>query len=72
MEYTLAMSFIIKTDLKSTINISGVKPTLTEAEANALMDIIISKNIFVAESGTFVSKDTTKLTERKVTKYEVA
>lgn len=72
MEYTSAMSFITKTGLKSAISISSVKPTLTEAEANALMDMIISKNVFVVESGTFVNKDTAKLTKRKVTKYEVA
>lgn len=72
MEYILAMTFITEYGLKSTININGVKPTLTQADANALMDTIIAKNVFVVESGAFISKDTAKLTERKVTKYEVA
>ena len=58
--------------LKSTININWVKPTLTQADANALMDTIIAKDVFSVESGAFISKDTAKLTERKVTKYEVA
>ncbi|AWK50012.1 DUF2922 domain-containing protein [Clostridium beijerinckii] len=72
MEYILAMTFITEYGLKSTININGVKPTLTQADANALMDTIIAKNVFAVESGAFISKDTAKLTERKVTKYEVA
>lgn len=72
MEYILAMTFITANGLKSTISINGVKPTLTQAEANALMDIIIAKDVFAVESGAFVSKDSAKLTERKVTEYEVA
>lgn len=66
------MTFITENGLKSTISINVVKPTLTKDEANALMDIIIAKDVFAVESGAFVRKDSAKLTERKVTEYEVA
>lgn len=72
MEYVLAMTFVTEQGIKSTISISGVKSTLTQAEANALMDTIIAKNVFVVNSGAFIRKDSAQLTERKVTKYEIA
>jgi len=72
MEYVLAMTFLTENGVKSTISINGVKSALTEAEAKALMDKIIEKNIFITKSGAFVKKDSAKLTERKVTELEIA
>lgn len=72
MEYILAMTFLTSTGAKSTISISGVKSDLTKDQANTLMDTIIEKDVFLVDSGSFVSKDSAKLTERKVTKYELA
>lgn len=72
MEYILSLTFNTVGGKKATISISGVKADITEAQAVSLMDTIIAKNIFEADSGEFVSKESAKLTERKVTKYEVA
>ena len=72
MEYILSMVFVTETGVKSTISISGVKSTMTQAQANTLMDTIITKNIFLPTSGAFISKSSAQLTERKITKYEVA
>ena len=72
MEYVLSMVFLTDTGLKSTISISGVKSTITEDQVNSLMNTIITKNIFLSKSGALVSKDDAKLTERKITKYELA
>lgn len=71
MEYILSMTFLTSTGAKSTISISGVKTDLTKVEANALMDTIIAKDIFLVDSGSFISKDSAKLTQRNVTTYEV-
>ena len=72
MEYTLSMVFLTDKGLKSTLSISGVKPGITQAQANALMDTIIAKNIFLPTAGALTTKSGAQLTERKVTKYEVA
>ena len=72
MEYSLSMTFLTEFGLKSSLSISGVKPTITKDEANALMDIIIAKNIFKTNSGDLVKKSSAQLTQRQVTKYEVA
>ena len=72
MEYVLSMTFITENGLKSTLSISGVKSTIAQADANTLMDIIIEKNIFLTASGALSRKESAQLTERKITKYEVA
>ena len=72
MEYVLSMVFLTDSGLKSTISISGVKSTITQAQANTLMDTIITKNIFLPNAGALTAKSSAQLTERKITKYEVA
>ncbi|AGX41451.1 DUF2922 domain-containing protein [Clostridium saccharobutylicum] len=72
MEYTLAMTFLTDAGLKTTLSISGVKSALTKDEVNALMDTVISKNIFETNSGDLVKKSGAQLTQRQVTKFDVA
>jgi len=72
MEYTLSMTFLTSTGVKSTLSVSGIKSTITDVEANALMDLIIAKNIFVTTTGALAKKESAQLAERKVTKYDVA
>ena len=72
MEYTLSMVFLTEFGIKSTLSISGVKATITQAQANALMDTIIAKNIFLPIAGALVKKESAQLNERKVTKYDIA
>lgn len=72
MEYVLTMVFATERGGKSTITINGVKPGITEVQANALMDTVISKNVFLTPTGPLVSKADAKMTERKVTKFTVA
>ena len=72
MEYTLAMTFLTTAGEKSTLSVSGVRSTLTKDEVNALMDTVIAKNIFETNSGDLVKKSGAQLTQRQVTKYELA
>ena len=72
MEYILSMTFLTSTGAKSSMTVSGVKSTITKEEISALMDTIIEKNIFQTKSGTLASKSGANVTERKVTKYELA
>ena len=72
MEYILSMSFTTEGGKSTSLNLSGVKTTLTKQEVFALMDLIIEKNIFVVSSGAMVAKGGDKFTERKVTKFDVA
>ncbi len=72
MEYNLSMTFLTELGIKTTLNVSGVKPTLTKDEVNALMDTVISKNIFTTTTGALAKKSGAQVTQRQVTKFEVA
>ncbi|BCZ47319.1 hypothetical protein psyc5s11_33860 [Clostridium gelidum] len=72
MEYTLSMTFLTAMGVKSTLSVSGIKSTISKNEANALMDLIIAKNIFITTTGALAKKESAQLAERKVTKYDVA
>ena len=71
MEYSLSMTFVNTGGDKVAISVSGVKPAITEAEASALMDTIIAKDVFTSKGGTLVSKYGAQLTQRTVTKFTV-
>jgi hypothetical protein len=72
MEYTLSMTFLTTAGTKASLSISGVKATITEAEVNALMDTIISKDVFKTNGGSFVKKSDAKLTAKNVADYNIA
>jgi len=72
MEYILAMTFLTENGLKSAFSIAGVRADITAMEVNSLMDLIIQKNVFFASSGALVKKAGAQLTERSVTKYDLA
>ena len=71
MEYILTLTFVTETGKKSSLTITGVKSSITSEEANDLMDVILSNDIFKTKSGAFVSKADAKLTERKITEFTV-
>ncbi len=72
MEYILTLTFNTEAGKKASLTITDVKETITSDEANALMDTIISNDIFNTKSGGYVSKVEAKLTERKITTFEAA
>ena len=72
MEYTLSMVFGTELGLKTTLSINDVKSDITKDEVDALMDTIITNNVFKVESGTLISKASAQLVSRKVDKFEVS
>ena len=56
MEYSLTLSFICENGEKSSITIDGVKDDLNKEQVTALMDTIISKNIFLTKNGALTKK----------------
>lgn len=72
MEYILSLTFLTETGTKSTFTISGVKSDLTSTQVNSLMETIITKNVFLTSAGALASKSAAQLTQRQITKYEVA
>ena len=72
MEHILTMIFTTEGGKTSNFSINGVKTNLDKNQILALMDLIIEKNIFLMNSGALIGKSTAKITERKVTKFDVA
>lgn len=74
MEYTLNLVFATSGGKNVTFSITDVKSDLKtiEAEADALMDSMIAKNIFTTSSGDLISKVSASLVERKATKLTLA
>ena len=70
MEYILTLTFNTEAGKKASLTINGVKEDITSEQANALMDTIISNDIFNTKSGGYVSKVDAKLTERKITTFK--
>ena len=71
MEYILVMSFVTEFGGKCNLNINGVKPEITKAEINTLMDTIITKKVFTTNAGDLVKKSAAHVTEKSVKKFEV-
>lgn len=71
MEYTLTMVFNTALGEKTSLSISGVKSTITQTDADALMDTIIAKDVFITNSGKLVGKESAQLTAKTVTKFDV-
>lgn len=71
MEYTLTMVFNTALGEKTSLSISGVKSTITQADADSLMDTIIAKDVFITNSGKLVGKESAQLTAKTVTKFDV-
>jgi hypothetical protein len=71
MEYTLTMVFNTEYGVKTSLSVSGVKSTITKAEADALMDTIIAKDVFTTNSGKLVGKESASLIGKQTTKFEV-
>ncbi|MBD7912460.1 MULTISPECIES: DUF2922 domain-containing protein [Clostridium] len=72
MEYILSLTFVCANGQKTSLSIEGVKGTITQAEASTLMDTIIAKNIFLTKNGALTGKSGATLTQRQVTKLDVA
>jgi hypothetical protein len=71
MEYVLSLNFVCANGQKTSLSIEGVKPTITETQAIALMDTIIAKNIFLTKNGALTGKSGASLTQRQVTKLDI-
>ena len=62
-ELKLAMVFKNAMDKNVSMTIPNIKPTVTQAEAVALMDTILTANVFAPDNSSLVSKVDCKMVE---------
>ena len=70
-EYILQMVFLTDANEKWTYSVSGVKPSLSDDNVSAIMDIILANDIFVTKKGALKAKYSAKITQRQVTVLDV-
>ncbi|MGK0466862.1 DUF2922 domain-containing protein [Clostridium sp.] len=77
--HRLVMKFLTDTEGKYfTLTVSDIKadgdgvPTMTDAEVNSLMDIVIEKNIFELDSGNLTGKKDAKIVTTDTNIVDVA
>ena len=77
--HKLVMRFLTDTEGKYfTLTVDDIKadgdgvPTVTDAEVNSLMDIVIAKNIFESASGNLTGKKDAKIVTTDTNTVDVA
>ena len=76
--HKLTMRFLTSTEGKYfTLTVDDIKadepgPIVTEAEVNALMDLVIAKNIFVSVNGSLTGKKDAKIITTDSSTVDVA
>ena len=77
--HKLVMRFLTATEGKYfTLTVDDIKadasgvPTVTEAQVNGLMDLVIAKNIFVSANGSLIGKKDAKIVTTDTSNVEVA
>ena len=62
-EFKLVMVFKNAADKNVSMTIPNIKPTVTQAQAVALMDTILTSNVFAPDNSSLVSKVDCKMVE---------
>ncbi|MBU3158341.1 DUF2922 domain-containing protein [Clostridium frigoris] len=77
--HKLVMRFLTSIEGKYfTLSVDDIKtdgdgaPTITEAEVNTLMDLVVSKNIFLSTSSDLIGKKDAKVVTTDTSSFEVA
>ena len=77
--HKLVMRFLTATEGKYfTLTVDDLKadengePSITEAQVNALMDLVIAKNIFASANGNLVGKKDAKIVTTDTSSVDVA
>lgn len=71
MSKTLVMTFITSHGKKTSLKVDQVKPGISDGEVAQLMNLIVSKNMFITENGYLEKADGAQLVERTVSKLRV-
>ena len=71
-EFKLVMVFKNAMDKNVSMTIPNIKPTVTQAEAVALMDTILTANVFAPDNSSLVSKVDCKMVETTTSDFYTA
>lgn len=73
MEYSLGMVFVTSSGKKATFSVNGIKDAnIPGADIKALMNTMITENIFTTPAGDLVKIDSAHFTSKTVSKIDLA
>lgn len=71
MSKMLVMTFITSLGKKSSLRVEPIKPGISDGQVAQLMDLIVSKKLFVTKDGYLEKPDGAQIVERSVSKLRV-
>lgn len=71
MSKMLVMTFLTSEGKKSSLRVDPVRAGVSDGEVAVLMDLIVSKNVFITKDGYLVKPDGAQIVERTVSKLRV-
>lgn len=71
MNYSLVLTFKTTGGENVNLTIDNVKPLLTDNEVDALMNTLLSKNIFFTGKGSYAAKVGASLKQNKTSKFNI-
>lgn len=71
MSKMLVMTFLTSKGKKSSIKVEPVRPGVSDGEVVLLMEMIVSKNIFITKDGYLIKPDGAQIVERTVSKLRM-
>ena len=71
MAKSVVMNFLNEQGKKVSITVNNAKDTLTAADVSAVMDTIVSKNIFHISGGDIKTKDSAQIVDKSSTSLSV-
>lgn len=72
IERTIEMGFNTSLNKTHTIRIAGAKAAATAQEISAVMDTLVTKDVFVGNNGTLNSKKSARLVTRQTDDFDIA
>ncbi|KOY80699.1 DUF2922 domain-containing protein [Lysinibacillus macroides] len=72
MTQVLELQFATATGKTTTLTIDAPKSTITAAEIQQVMEIIITKNVFTGQAGALVAIKGARIVDRQVTEFDIA
>lgn len=71
-ELILTMVFTTQTGIKVSFSVNNVKEDISDAQVKTLMDVLITKNVFITKGGDLMFKTDAYMTEKVKSNFNLA
>lgn len=72
IERTVEMGFNTDLNKSHTVRVAGAKAAVTAAEISAVMNTLVTKDVFIGRNGALSSKKSARLVTRQIDDFDIA